>query len=343
MRIAQLYHDFSPRGGAERHVETLTRALGEQGHQVTIVSRNPPSALQGFAADFARCATPFTALRLARWMRRERIELVHAHSRITAWTASLAARLCRIPLVVTSHILPRGMTRLSRWGDATICVSEAVRRRLIEVYGVPWSQTTVIHNGVELARPAVPAPCCQAPQPVISCVARFSPGKGQQTFLEAASHLIANGFPGTFMLAGDGPLERGLRHRYASERIRFLGHRSDVPSILAGSTASVVCSESEAFPYVVLESLAVGTPVVSTDCGGPAEAIQAGHNGFLYPIGDTESLLRLLVAVCEPDSGLASRPEIAEECRTGYSCGRMVEATLRVYRGATAGRTAGNA
>ena len=66
-------------------------------------------------------------------MRRERIQLVHAHSRIAAVVASVAC-LYRIPLVVTSHILPQGFSRVSQWGDSTICVSEAVRRRLIEGY-----------------------------------------------------------------------------------------------------------------------------------------------------------------------------------------------------------------
>ena len=51
------------------------------------------------------------------------------------------------------------------------------------------------------------------------------------------------------------------RERYRRDRILFLGYRDDVPAILAASRASVVCSESEAFPYVVLESLAAGTPV----------------------------------------------------------------------------------
>ena len=132
------------------------------------------------------------------------------------------------------------------------------------------------------------------------------------------------------MLAGDGPLEHNLRTQYARDRIVFLGHRSDVPAIFARSSASVVCSESEAFPYVILESLAAGTPVISTDCGGPAEMISPGRNGFLFPAGDAESLRRLLLAV--PDADLASCEQISAECRGRFSHSRMVQSTLSVYR-----------
>jgi glycosyltransferase involved in cell wall biosynthesis len=151
-------------------------------------------------------------------------------------------------------------------------------------------------------------------------------------FLETATRLVNSGFPGTFVLAGAGPLEGNLRARYGCDRIVFLGHRDDVPAILASSAASVVCSESEAFPYAAIESLAVGTPVVSTDCGGPAEIIRTGRNGFLFTVGDTQSLQRLLVAVSGPSSGLAPRSEIAEECRTRFSQNGMIEATLSAYR-----------
>jgi glycosyltransferase involved in cell wall biosynthesis len=332
VRIAQFYHDFSQRGGAEKHVEMLAGSLSELGHEVTIVSETPPPCFRGFVTDFGRCAAPVSALRLARWMRRERIQLVHAHSRISALIASLALHLYRIPLVVTSHILPEGFCRISQWGDSTICVSEAVRRRLVEDYGLAAYQATVIHNGVEAGSDPTSAVLWFGPQPVISFVARLAPGKGHQMFLETANRLLSGGFPGTFVLAGAGPLESRLRARYGSDRIVFLGHRNDVPAILASSVASVVCSESEAFPYAAIESLAVGTPVVSTDCGGPAEIIRSGRNGFLFTVGDTQSLERLLVAVSGPNSGLAPRSEIAEECRTHFSRSRMIEATLTVYR-----------
>jgi glycosyltransferase involved in cell wall biosynthesis len=333
MKIAQLYHDFSQRGGAERHVETLSDSLRELGHEITVVSRTPPDGFRGQALNFARLAAPVSALRLANWLRREGIQLVHAHSRISAAVASLALRMYRIPMVVTSHILPAGFTLASQWGDQTICVSEAVRRRLAESYRVPESKLTVIHNGIEACNDSVAAPLHLGPPPVFAFVARFAPGKGHEMFLRTAVRMLEDGFPGTFVLAGDGPLEADLRARYASSRIRFLGYRSDVPAILANSAASVMCSVSEAFPYVALESLAVGTPVVSTDCGGPSELVRDGENGFLFPLSDPQSLPRLLATVASGQSGLAPRERIAEDCRRTFSRGQMVGATLDVYRG----------
>jgi glycosyltransferase involved in cell wall biosynthesis len=327
MRIAQLYHDFSQDGGAEQHIRTLSADLNRRGHEVTIVSQCPPAGFRVFPATFGRWSLPVSAVRLARAMRRQRVQLIHAHSRVSAFLASMAVRLYRIPLVVTCHILPVGFERITPWGDATICVSNAVRRRLVDRFGVRPERLRVIHNGIEPL--SIAAPIELGTRPVISMVARFVPGKGHELFLGSAQRLLASGFPGTFVLAGDGPLLDGFRRSYAHERIVFLGHRQDVSRLFAGSTASVVCSESEAFPYVVLESLAQGTPVLATDCGGPAEMIREGFNGSLFPIGSAESLERLMVGAAQ---GLASRVEIAGECRERFHTHGMVEATLAVYR-----------
>lgn len=332
MRIAQLYHDFSQRGGAERHVETLSADLTERGHEVTIVSRTPPEGFRGMRLAFDRCKLPFSVMQLAAFLQRERIQLIHAHSRVAAMLAGLAIYIYRIPLVVTSHILPQGFSRFSQWGDATICVSEAVRRRLVEAYGLDPRCACMIHNGID-AGAASPsgglAPF--GPAPLISMAARFVPGKAHDVFLSAAMRLLESGFPGTFALAGDGPLLKKMSARYPHARIVFMGHRTDVRHIFAASTASVVCSESEAFPYVVLESLAAGTPVLSTDCGGPAEAIRPGFNGHLFPVGDTDALVRLAEGLAG-ETSYASRDRIAADCHARFSRERMLESTLAIYR-----------
>lgn len=329
MRIAQLYHDFSQRGGAERHIQTLSSELRRRGHEVTIVSQHPPAGFRNLPTAFDRWALPTSAIRLSQWMERQRIQLIHAHSRVAAVLARMAVRLYRAPLVVTSHILPLGFERFTPWGDATICVSGAVRRLLLDRFGVRPERSRVIYNGIEPS--SAPAPIEFGPGPVISMVARFVPRKGHDVFLASAQRLLAAGFPGTFVLAGDGPLLDGLRRSYTHERIIFLGHCDDVPRVLAGSTASVVCSDSEAFPYVVLESLAEGTPVLATDCGGPSEMIRAGFNGHLFPVGSADGLARLMTGL-EREQGFGSRAEIARECRERFPCQGMVEATLAVYR-----------
>src|SRR5207248_524899 len=191
-------------------------------------------------------------------------------------------------------------------------------RRLVERYRLDPRRASVIHNGIDCEAPRNGTPPSLGPAPLISMAARFVSGKGHELFLSTAARLLESDFPGTFAVAGDGPLFEKMRVRYQHPRIVFLGHRTDVPRIFGASAASVICSESEAFPYVMLESLAAGTPVLATDCGGPAEAIRPGFNGHLFPVGDSDALARLLSGIAA-GSPFASREGTAADCRSRFN------------------------
>ena len=93
------------------------------------------------------------------------------------------------------------------------------------------------------------------------------------------------------LVAGDGP-EREEMERLASERVRFLGPlpREDVLRLFRAADASLLSSTWENFPHTVVESLAVGTPVIATAVGGVPEVVKDGENGLLVPPGDAGGL-----------------------------------------------------
>jgi glycosyltransferase involved in cell wall biosynthesis len=146
----------------------------------------------------------------------------------------------------------------------------------------------------------------------------------------------------TFLLVGAGPLAPPLQERVrrlgVADRVVFAGARSDVAAILRSSDVSVLTSSREGFSNVVIESLAAGLPMVATDVGGNAEAIEAGLSGFLFEPGDVAALSsRVLDLLLDED--LRSRMGQAARRRAErFSLERAARATLDLYDQLLAGR-----
>jgi len=137
-------------------------------------------------------------------------------------------------------------------------------------------------------------------------------------------------------LVGDGPrraeLERLVASRGLASRVRFLGHREDVPALLAASDLFVLPSRSEAFPNGAMEAMAAGLPVIASAVGGLLDLIDQGRTGVLVSPDDPVALagaIDMLAAASERAAalGAAARREI----ETRYSFDRMVGAFEDVY------------
>jgi glycosyltransferase involved in cell wall biosynthesis len=120
--------------------------------------------------------------------------------------------------------------------------------------------------------------------------------------------------------------QRGL-----GSRVRFLGSRDDVPRLLRACDVAALASEKEGFSNVVLESLAAGLPVVATDVGGNAEAIEEGESGYLVPRGDMRAFAeRLARLIADP----ALRGRMAQRARQrarAFSLEEMIRKTELLY------------
>jgi glycosyltransferase involved in cell wall biosynthesis len=173
--------------------------------------------------------------------------------------------------------------------------------------------------------------------PLIGMVANFNfEIKGHRYFVEAAKALSDRATGAAFLLVGDGPLRKKYEQMAdelgLKERVRFLGKRNDVPSILSSLDIAVLSSTSEGLPNVILESMAAGRPVVATDAGGSSELVSDGINGYLVPPADSR-------AMAEAIESLLRNPEDAVEMgRMGksmvqdkFSQKRMVENYEKLY------------
>lgn len=350
-------------GGGERHVIDLTRALIERGHRLHLVVR-PGSPLQaplsGWPVTFhelpLRNSLDLASVwRLSQLIRRERIEVLHAHVGRDYLVCGMAARLNpTVRYLVTRHhfnplrpFAPFWKSRtnpLLGWAlgqaDYLIAVSETVRRRLLAAVPHLAARVRVIPNWIDPAlyaggkREAARHSLGVTSPIAIGIIGQISPLKGQHIFVESALELLdrqssdapVNGLE--FLIIGsadraDEPFAKRLRERISAsghaDRIRLLGFVEDLQHRLAGLDIVVILSENEAFSLVLVEAMAAGLPVVATRVGGMAEILHDRQTGFFID----RSAAALTSAIKELVADPALRHQLGvrarEEARSRFS------------------------
>jgi glycosyltransferase involved in cell wall biosynthesis len=167
-----------------------------------------------------------------------------------------------------------------------------------------WSKIHVVHCGVDklfLTQPHIPVPA----RPHLVCVGRLCEQKGHLVLIEAASRLATEGLPFKLLLVGDGPLRSQIEARIAQlglqDHIEITGWASntEVQQHLLASRAMVLPSFAEGLPVVIMESLALGRPVISTYVAGIPELVEPGTCGWLVPPGSVDSLTEAMRAALQ--------------------------------------------
>jgi glycosyltransferase involved in cell wall biosynthesis len=239
---------------------------------------------------------------------RYRVRLVHAHHRYPAFLASLLRFVLPIKVLTTGHNVYPDKAGFSLWGDRVIAVSHAVAHWLRRDCGVAEDRIAVIHNGIRVPpqygqdelqtlRREIGVPDGST---VLLSVGRLTRQKNYPLMLDALSRM-KDRTDWFYVQVGEGEDRDALQAR-ATElgidaRVRFLGLRKDVPRVMQASDVFVLSSAWEGFPYVVVEALANGLPIVSTDVGGVADAVIDGQNGYLVAPGDAAGLADKLQAL----------------------------------------------
>jgi glycosyltransferase involved in cell wall biosynthesis len=300
-------------------------------------------------------------MRLARYLRRNGISIVHTYNFYPNVFGIPAARLAGVPHVVASirdtgaYLNPlqaKAQRVACMMADSIVANAEAVRSWLVS-QGHPPRKIRVIRNGVDLSRFAARTTEPRLHRefgisdrvPLIAVVARLSRVKGIDDFVRAASAVASRFSDARFVVFGDSrktgdPTESTyadeLRQLAASlgigDRLLFTGYRTDVAELLPELTLSVLPSHTEGLPNAILESMAAGVPVVASNVGGIPELIDDGVTGLLVPPRDPRALS---AAICrllsEPAfaAGLASAAVRA--ARERFSVERMVRETEELY------------
>jgi glycosyltransferase involved in cell wall biosynthesis len=282
---------------------------------------------------------PGAMLKLAALLRRSRPQICHSHMVHANLLARVARPLHWVPvLICTAHNIDEGPVRRAKsrgrhavlhtlgegsrsrevayrltdpFCDLTTNVSRAAVERYIAVRAAPRRKIRFVPNGIDTGR-FRPDPAARerlrrtlgvGERFVWLAVARFQEVKDHATLIRAFAELGRDHPEAVLLLVGQGRLEAEIRAQVASfgltERVWFLGVRSDVPDLMNAADGYVMSSVYEGMPIVLLEAEAVGLPVVATDSGLDREVLRDGENGFMVPIRDPAALARAMVRVIE--------------------------------------------
>jgi glycosyltransferase involved in cell wall biosynthesis len=232
--------------------------------------------------------------------------------------ARAGGAFARIPVVISSiHTENNGgpHRRLAlAWTDSlasvTTAVSDRVAQTLVDM-GVPSTRVQVIPNGIDIH--AV-GPHLRTERAALRrslginehdffwlAAGRFEAPKDYPNLLAAMALLSKKSPSVRLAIAGQGPLRDETRDRVAALQldgvVTLLGLRDDVPACMAAADATVLASAWEGLPTVVIESLAVATPIVCTDVGGVREIVADGRSGFIVPSRNPEALATAMSAM----------------------------------------------
>jgi glycosyltransferase involved in cell wall biosynthesis len=293
---------------------------------------------------------------LVRFLRRERIDVVHSHMfGSNAW-GSVTARLARTPVMVAhEHMwsfegatLRRTIDRevIGRLADAFIAVSEDARQRMIHLVGLPKEKVVVIRNGINDVPPVDrTAARLQLGIPsdrlVVASVGLLRPEKAFEVLLRATA-ITKRTVPEILtVIVGDGPerprLEALSRELGVDRQVRLLGYRDDIPTVLGASDVCVCCSDYEGGPLSVMEYMDAGKPVVSTNAGGLPELVESDITGLLVNTRDPEGLASAMERLLtNPDLrdrlGKAGRERAATQLSFGRTLSEVEELYMRLLQ-----------
>ena len=333
LKILQLIPTLD-RSGAEKQMVLLAKGLPADRFNVEVAALTRTGPLEG---ELKAAGIPVTTIgkrlkfdpqaisRLVRLLRSGRFDVLQTWIFAANTYGRIAARIAKVPVVITTEMavdLWKGETerfidrRLAHSCDRLVGNSQAV----IDYYralGVPEDRLMMIYSGINEEEPPPVDPALvraefgfAADAPLVLFAGRLAEQKRVDDLLKALDVLQQVQGDVRTLIAGDGPLRSRLEELaylyHLGDRVRFLGHREDVPRLLAAADLVVLPSAYEGLPNLVLEAMLFRKPIVATAAPGTTEVVLDGQTGVLVPIGNPPLLARAIRDVVR-DGALAQR------------------------------------
>ncbi len=265
--------------------------------------------------------------------RRERFDVVHAHSSIAGLLARLAARLAQVPVIIfTLHgyatldyeqssfrsLLWIVEKLLDRCTDYYVAICAYVERSWVQRGIVSSERVTVIYNGVDPESILRPIDQDQKRKslnlslkaPVIGTIGLLEPQKGTEYLIRAIPQVVESFPESRFVVIGDGPLYERLKKLAEelgiSSYLYLLGWRDDATNLLGIMDIFCLPSLREGFSVALLEAMTYAKPIIATQVAGNPEAVSHGETGLLVPTHDPYALSKAILY-------FLGSPEIAQE------------------------------
>jgi glycosyltransferase involved in cell wall biosynthesis len=305
--------DIATRLSPSRFRSTLcaSRFIGDQAHtdvELEALERMRKAGVAFLPLSRQKRGAILPWRHLASYIRRERVDVIHAHMFGSNLWGTIIGRLTRVPIVIAhehtwsfeGEPLRRLLDRelIARWSDAFIAVSRTDRRKMVEIERIPPERIRFIPNGIA-GRTPTPGHDLRAELgigsgPLVGAVGALRAQKAYDVLICAAAHL-RKAHPDLHMLiAGEGPerprLQALVRELGLNDVIVMPGRRLDVPEMLAELDVAVCASHFEGSPLAVMEYMEAGLPIVATKVGGIPDLIEDGVHGLLVEPGEPDGL-----------------------------------------------------
>jgi len=349
-------------GGQEIRIFQESQLLLERGHRVSLVCQ-PTSYLckksLAISSPNFNCypllmkstANPFSIVSIFKILKKTKADIIHTHSSIDSWLVGSVAKLSQIPVIRSRHIsipinnmFPNNLL-YSRIPRKIITSGEAISEVVKSVPGVNPGNVKSVSAGVDFRRfdfkingIKIREELGVNPgQPLIGKIGVIRGWKGYNYLLEAAP-IILKKFPDArFVFVGNGPGFEQTKSIAKSlgleQKLTFLGHRDDIPEIMAGLDIQVLASfAGEGTPQVIPQAFAMKTPLVATRVGSIPEMLGQGKRGILVEPKNSVDLANGIINLIE-NPGI--RNELAEKgyefCRNELGVDRMIDETITIY------------
>ena len=358
-------------GGGERIALKLAALLPKYGYRVSILTffvhpacvalKSAPCPIYVLPLQRTYDVSAFrAALALRRFLKQERVRIVQTFFESSDLWAGLVTKVLSDAKLIWSRRdmgILRGRKHeiayklMSGTPDAVFAVSEQVRQHGILVDGIPSNRVLTIYNGLDVAGWKTIGLGKDAGRFVVATLGNIRKVKGHDVFIKAAAS-IAREFPGaSFRIAGDvlepeyfKELQELVRDLNLTEQFTFVSGITDIRSYLSTADVFVLPSRSEGFSNAIIEAMAASLPVVATNVGGNAEAVEDGVSGFIVPSEDVSALADAILRLLSDPSkakemGEAGRRLVEER----FTIDAMMHQITDVYSSLLEGRTLPNA
>ncbi len=262
----------------------------------------------------------YNAFKIRGIAKREGIGIVHVNDLynltgiVAKWLMPQIRLVYHVRLLPTSYagtLYPFWRNLILCYADRILCVSEAVAKYFSS------AKTTVIYDTLPRSYGALAAGHSPNPEFTILYLANYIPGKGHQQALEAFARARPDMPPARLVFYGDTwqkkknerfkqQLVNRAHHLAIADSVVFNGFAEDTAAVISRADLMLNFSESESFSMTTLEALACGTPVIVTNCGGPAEIVKNGRSGLLVPVNDIAAMAAAIVRLAK-DPGLRAK------------------------------------
>jgi len=345
-------------GGVETGTLDLAKHLVRSNHKAVVVSNGGElvKELESLGGIHYRLPVHKKSLisiikmvpQLVEIIKKEKIDIVHARSRVPAWIAYFAARKTHTVFITTCHgyYKKHPASEVMGWAKRVIVLSNVIARHMIDDFGVPYERIRLVPRSVDLEKFKYRSPDKKRREEFnVGIIGRITPIKGHLHFIKAMAKVARNVARLKIWIVGDAPVSRQAYKEEIQVLVKrlglwncteFLGTQRDIPEVLSNLDLLVLATVThEAFGRVIIEAQAAGVPVVATEVGGVVDIIENGKTGLLVPPADPANMAAAIIKIFkDKDLARGLAQNAYKKVQEKYNIELMVKNTLDVYEDA---------